>query len=143
MARLNILLTAVLVLCALALVNAQHRSRSLFIDLETARARTAQLETRWSELQVEQRQFARNSLIDAKARSELAMRAVAPERMLLLTMRADGPQLAEVSGTPARGAAKASVPAAASAGSIRSASALGTRGFPAASAGAAVVRGTR
>lgn len=119
MARLNILLTAILVLCALALVNAQHRSRQLFIDLETARARTAQLETRWSELQVEQRQFARNSLIDAKARSELAMRAVAPERMLLLTMRADGPQLAEVSGVPAPGAAQASTPAATAGAVVR------------------------
>lgn len=135
MARLNILLTTLLVLCALALVNSQHRSRQLFIDLETAKARTAQLETRWNELQIEQRHFARNSLIDAKARSELAMRAVAPERTLLLTMRADGPQLAQVPVLP--------TPAATGAGSIRPALAGGVGAAPGAKAGPVSVRGTR
>lgn len=95
MARLNMLLSAVLVLCALALVHAQQRSRQLFIDLETAKARTVQLETRWNELQVEQHQFARNARIDAKARSELAMRGVAPDRMLLLTMHGNEPRFAQ------------------------------------------------
>ena len=96
MARLNILLSAILVLCGLALVTSQHRARLLFIDLESAKARSLQLETRWNELQVEQRQYSRNSLIDGKARSELAMSAVAPQRTLLLTMQGDQPRLAQM-----------------------------------------------
>lgn len=96
MARLNILLSAILVLCALALVTSQQRARALFIDLDAAKARALQLETHWNELQVEQRQFSRNSLIDGKARSELAMRAVAPQRTLMLTMHGDQPRLAQM-----------------------------------------------
>ncbi len=95
MARLNILLSAILVLFSLALVTSQQRARLLFIDLDAAKARMIQLETRWNGLQVEQRQFSRNSLIDAKARAELAMRAVAPERTLMLTMHGDQPRLAQ------------------------------------------------
>ncbi len=123
MARLNILLSAILVLCALALVTAQHRARQLFIDLDSAKARTLQLETRWNELQVEQRQFSRNSLIDGKARAELAMRAVAPQRTLMLTMHGDQPRLAQML------APAASKPAPAPG--------------PSAGAGAIVVRGKR
>lgn len=123
MARLNILLSAILVLCALALVTAQHRARQLFIDLDSAKARTLQLETRWNELQVEQRQFSRNSLIDGKARAELAMRAVTPQRTLMLTMHGDQPRLAQML------APAASKPAPAPG--------------PSAGAGAIVVRGKR
>lgn len=123
MARLNILLSAILVLCALALVTAQHRARQLFIDLDSAKARTLQLETRWNELQVEQRQFSRNALIDGKARAELAMRAVAPQRTLMLTMHGDQPRLAQML------APAASKPAPAPG--------------PSAGAGAIVVRGKR
>lgn len=96
MARLNVLLSAILVLCALALVTSQQRARQLFIDLDAAKARSLQLETHWNELQVEQRQFSRNSLIDGKARAELAMRAVAPQRTLMLTMHGDQPRLAQM-----------------------------------------------
>jgi cell division protein FtsL len=120
-ARLNILLSAILVLCALALVTAQHRARQLFIDLDSAKARTLQIETRWNELQVEQRQYSRNSLIDGKARSELSMSAVAPQRTLMLTMHGDQPRLAQML-APAPGPSK---PA------------------PGSSAGAIVVRGKR
>ena len=36
--RLNLVVTVMLVLCALSLVNAQYHARSLFIELERAQA---------------------------------------------------------------------------------------------------------
>ncbi len=85
--RLNILLALLLVVCALALVTAQHRARKLFVEHERARAASRQLETRWNELQVQQTQFAKTSLIDAKARQDMGMQAVPPERLVHLEQR--------------------------------------------------------
>ncbi|NCW79206.1 MAG: cell division protein FtsL, partial [Oxalobacteraceae bacterium] len=44
---------ALLVLCSLLLVNSQHQARRLFIALEQAQLRQQQLETEWSQLQLE------------------------------------------------------------------------------------------
>jgi cell division protein FtsL len=86
MTRANILLTALLVACALGLVTSQHRARKLFVDVERAQAQAAQLEVRWNQLQVEQTALAKASLIDTKARRELAMESISPERTLHLVM---------------------------------------------------------
>ena len=40
--------TAMLVLCALSLVNAQYQSRHLFIELERAQAQSRQLDIEWA-----------------------------------------------------------------------------------------------
>jgi len=86
MTRANIFLTALLVVCALGLVTSQHRARKLFIDVERAQAQAAQLEVRWNRLQVEQTALAKASLIDAKARRELAMQSISPDRTLHLVV---------------------------------------------------------
>lgn len=86
MTRANILLAALLVVCALGLVTSQHRARKLFIDVERAQAQTAQLEVGWNQLQVEQTALAKAALIDAKARSELTMQPISPDRTLHLVV---------------------------------------------------------
>lgn len=85
--RLNIVLALLLLICAMALVTAQHRARKLFVDHERSRAASRQLETRWNELQVQQTQFAKTSLIDAKARQEMGMQAVPADRLVHLEQR--------------------------------------------------------
>jgi cell division protein FtsL len=82
--RLNMVLALVLLACALALVTAQARARKLFVEHERARAQAKQLEVRWNELQVQQNQFAKTSLIDAKARQEMGMQAVPSDRLVHL-----------------------------------------------------------
>jgi cell division protein FtsL len=84
--RLNVMLAAVLVLCALGLVTSQHHARKLFIDLERAQAHAAAHEVRWNQLQVEQTELAKPALIDARARRELGMQAVQGERTLHLSI---------------------------------------------------------
>lgn len=86
MTRLNVILAALLVICALGLVTAQHRARRQFIDLEQAQNQTHQLETRWEQLQLDQTGLATASLIDAKARRDLAMQQTSPQRTLHLSV---------------------------------------------------------
>lgn len=86
MIRFNIFVAALLVFCALGLVNAQHRARRLFVDLEQAHAQTRQLEIRWDQLQLDQTGLATASLIDSKARRALSMQPAAPQRTLHLTL---------------------------------------------------------
>lgn len=86
MARLNILLAAALVVCALGLVTSQNRARGLFVGVEKAHAQTAGLEVQWNQLQIDQTALAKASLIDRKARSELSMQSLSAERTLHLVV---------------------------------------------------------
>jgi cell division protein FtsL len=86
MIRLNTLLAAVLVVCALGLVTSQHRARKLFIEVERAHGQTRQLEVQWDQLQLEQSALATSSLIDAKARKGLSMQPAPPQRTLYLSL---------------------------------------------------------
>ncbi len=86
MTRANILLSALLVVCALGLVTSQYHARKLFIDVERAQAQAAQLEVGWNQLQVEQTTLAKAALIDAKARRELTMQSISSERTLHLVV---------------------------------------------------------
>ncbi len=75
---------ALLVLCALLLVNSQYQARRLFIELERTQLRHRQLETEWDQLQYEQSTLAKHSRIDGIARS-LGMAAPGPGRTQYLT----------------------------------------------------------
>ena len=89
MIRLNAMLAAVLVVCALGLITSQHRARKLFIDLERAQVQTKQLEVQWNQLELEQSSLTKNSLIDGKARRNLAMQPIAADRTLHLKLTAE------------------------------------------------------
>ncbi len=86
--RINSILLAALVLCALSLVNAQYHARQLFIELERAQAQTRQLDIEWSQLQLDQSTLGLHSRIDALARRDLNMVPVSHERTQYLTMEA-------------------------------------------------------
>jgi len=78
-------LLAVLVLCSLLLVNSQHQARRLFIALEQAQLRQQQLETEWSQLQLEQSNLAKHARIDAMAKS-MGMTVPTAERTRYVTV---------------------------------------------------------
>lgn len=78
--RINLILTVLLVLCALSLVNSQYQARRLFIELERAQAAARQLEIEWSQLQLDQSTLAKHARIEANARRDLAMMPVTPAR---------------------------------------------------------------
>jgi len=84
--RLNVLLAAILVICALGLVDSQHRARKLFVDLERARSQSRELDVQWNQLQLDQNRLATASRIDSKARKGLSMQPVPPQRTLYLSV---------------------------------------------------------
>jgi len=67
-------LGVVVLLSALAVVDAQHRSRALFVELQALEAEAAELETEWGRLQLEQSTWATHGRIERIAREELDMR---------------------------------------------------------------------
>jgi cell division protein FtsL len=86
MIRLNLSLFAVLVVCALALVTAQHRARKLFTELDREQAAAKQIEVEWGQLQLEQSTWAMHGRIEKIAGTTLQMRAPAPSRVQLVPL---------------------------------------------------------
>ncbi len=73
MVRVNLLLLAVLVACALSLVTSRHQARKLFVDLERAVGEARGYETEYGQLQLEQSTWAAPARIEKIARVELRM----------------------------------------------------------------------
>ena len=82
MARLNLILLAVVVACALSTVSANHVARKLFVDLEREQNRMRDLEVEWGQLQLEQSTWAGHARIEKIARDKLGMRPPAPGQIL-------------------------------------------------------------
>ena len=74
MARVNLLLLALVVACALAVVTSQHRARKAFGELEAEQAAARKLATEFTQLQVEQGTWATNARIEQVATRRLGMR---------------------------------------------------------------------
>lgn len=77
------LLVALLVASALAAVTAQHRARSLFVELERARQQAQALQAEASRLSVELERASRPAAVEAAAR-ELGLRPVDAARTVFL-----------------------------------------------------------
>jgi cell division protein FtsL len=73
-AKLNLLLLLVLVVCALGLVTSQHKARKLFSELERAQARAHDLEVEFGKLQLEASTWALHARIERVATGALGMR---------------------------------------------------------------------
>ena len=75
MAKLNLLLLLVLVVCALGLVTSQHQARKLFSDLEREQARARELEIEHGKLQLEASTWGLHARVEKVATGTLGMRA--------------------------------------------------------------------
>ncbi len=74
-----------LVLCSLLLVNSQHQTRRLFMQVEASRQKQTLLETEWDQLQLEQSNLAKHSRVDSLAKS-MSMSAPGAARTQYLTV---------------------------------------------------------
>jgi len=74
MIKLNLVLSGVLVVCALALVTSQHKARKLFVDLQKQQEVAKQLEVEYGQLQLEQSTWAMHSRVEKIAANNLRMR---------------------------------------------------------------------
>jgi cell division protein FtsL len=86
MSRLNIVLALVLVVCALAVIQAQHRARTFFVELERLKKEAHALDEQWGQLQLEQSTWANPARVDKLARTRLGLVAPTPERIRVETL---------------------------------------------------------
>ena len=84
MAKLNLLLLAVLVACALGLVTSQHRARKLFSELEREHERARELDVEYGRLQLEASTWGLHSRVERIALGTLGLRAPDPRRVRLI-----------------------------------------------------------
>jgi len=83
-AKLNLLLLAVLVACALGLVTSQHKARKLFSELERALERSRALEVEHGQLQLEASTWGLHQRVEKIAAGQLSMRAPDPRRVRIV-----------------------------------------------------------
>jgi len=81
MTRVNLLLLAVLIACALSLVTSRHQARRLFVELERAQGEARAYETEYGQLQLEQSTWAMPARVEKIARDQLHMTLPPPGRV--------------------------------------------------------------
>ena len=86
MSRLNAALALVLVVCALAVIHAQHRARTYFVELERLKKEARALDEQWGQLQLEQSTWANPARVDTLARTQLGLVAPPQERIHVETL---------------------------------------------------------
>ena len=88
MARVNFLLLAVLVACALSLVTSRHQSRQLFVELEREQSRTRAYEVEYGQLQLEQSTWSMPARVEKIAREQLKMQVPGAGRVAVVELPA-------------------------------------------------------
>ncbi len=86
MSRLNVILALVLVMCALAVIQAQHRARTYFVELERLKKEARALDEQWGQLQLEQSTWANPARVDTLARTRLGLVTPPQERIHVETL---------------------------------------------------------
>jgi cell division protein FtsL len=79
--KLNVLLLAALVACALSLVTSRHQARKLFVELEREQTLARTYDVEYGQLQLEQSTWATPARIEKVAREQLKMQLPGPGRI--------------------------------------------------------------
>ena len=90
MARLNVVLLALVVAAALGVIASQHRARKLFSEIEGAQDAAQSLNEEWTQLQLEQGTWANNKRVEAIASKRLGMRQPDPSTTIVITLQPAG-----------------------------------------------------
>ncbi len=88
MAKLNLLLLLVLVVCALGLVTSQHKARKLFSELEREQTRARELDIEYGKLQLEASTWGLPARVERFATGTLGMRAPDARRVRVIEREA-------------------------------------------------------
>ena len=84
MGRVNALLLAALIACALGVITSQHHARKLFADLDAEQASARKLGEEWTQLQIEQGTWATHKRVEAVASRQLGMRFAEPDTTVII-----------------------------------------------------------
>ncbi len=82
--RLNLVLFAILVFCALGVVTSQHRARKLFVELQKDKEEARRLDVEWGQLQLEQSTWATPARVEKIAGGDLHMKVPTPNRIQIV-----------------------------------------------------------
>jgi cell division protein FtsL len=88
-AKLNLLLLLVLVVCALGLVTSQHKARKLFSDLDREQHRERQLDVVYGQLQLEASTWGLHARVSKIASGTLGMHVPDPRRVIVVARPAE------------------------------------------------------
>jgi cell division protein FtsL len=88
MIRVNFLLLALVIACALGVITSQHQARKRFIEIETEQAAAKKIAEEWTQLQLEQSTWATHQRVATIASSQLGMRLPDPSTTTILTLEA-------------------------------------------------------
>jgi cell division protein FtsL len=84
MSKLNFLLLAAVIACALGVITSQHQARKRFGELETEQNSARKLEEEWTQLQLEQSTWATHKRVEAVASRQLGMKVPDPGSIVVL-----------------------------------------------------------
>lgn len=84
MLRLNFVLLAILIACAVGIVTAQNEARRLFVDLQQIEADARKMNIEFGQLKLEQSTWAMHSRVEKIALERLHLRLPTPERTQLI-----------------------------------------------------------
>jgi len=87
MARLNLLLLALVITCALGVITSQHQARKLFIELETEQAAMKRLGEEFTQLTLEQSTWGTHKRIESLASKSLGMKIPDASSTVVVTPR--------------------------------------------------------
>ena len=82
--RLNLVLFAILVACALGVVTSKHKARKLFVVLQKDKGEAKTLDVELGQLQLEQSTWATPSRVEKIASADLHMKVPDPKRVQLV-----------------------------------------------------------
>jgi cell division protein FtsL len=91
MVKLNLLLTAVLVACAISVVSARHQARKFFVTLQSQQAKARDLDIEWGRLELEISTWLMHNRVEEVARERLHMSVPDPSRVYVLDGRGGQP----------------------------------------------------
>ncbi|MFZ3322064.1 MAG: cell division protein FtsL [Usitatibacter sp.] len=86
MGRVNLLLLALVMVCAVGVITSQHRGRKVFVELEAEQATARKLDEEFTQLQLEQSTWATNKRVEALAAKNLGMRLPEPDTTVIVTL---------------------------------------------------------
>ena len=94
MGRVNLLLLALVMLCAVGVITSQHRARKVFGELEAEQSSAKKLDEEFTQLRLEQSTWATNQRVEALASKNLGMRLPEPDTTVIVTLdnRAQAPR---------------------------------------------------
>ena len=88
MSKVNVLLLALVVACALGVITSQHLARKRFVALEAEQESARKLEEEWTQLQLEQSTWGTHKRVEAVASRSLGMRQPDPASTVVLRVEA-------------------------------------------------------